>query len=1133
MATLLLRLDASLDGASFDAALSGEVGRLADIARMAAQLRDNPAGVADFAAALAGLVVPALGDGAGVTAALGQARAAIPAVTAGAAPAALEELARFGMLVADRLGPILGRTVEAARAIEAVSRASFRCPPEPPPPGLPTPPPAPAPASGAGRAAEAEARAAEISTRLDQLPDPLTPAALIDFLAGLAAGGGRAEFFPMPLPVIDDVLQPLGTLAGWSLATPAEVGAEVEATLTRLRDRLAAASTARLDAATAAAAALQAPLRRAELEGFATAWITAAQAMAAALDGGDAAAAAARAAEIETALDGFDALRLAQAADFTPAATVAAMRLRTVPLEVHEHLLHLAIQLEPVDLGALMAGLPRPERADAAAQAALREALAPITDFFESLAQTLDLSVIEGEVATIAAEAQEIAETITGTLASVAQETRAAFAEVGAAVAAVPLDDLAAEVREGIGAAGDQLERAIRDAFAPAREALAAAIGAIAQAVDALDPEAVGAALADAVAAVAGVLEDPEVLGALAEIRGAIDQAADAAGSLSFAPLTDEVIALIEAMTEGLRALGDTELNAAIQGVLATALSVLPPDLRPVTSPLIADLGIRIDQGPVVLLEAVRAKPQEALDRIRAFDPAALAGETLGQPFAGAVAAVEALRPSQLLAPLGAELARERGRLRATAAPSRVLAPVAEAFAGLMTEFEALSPGSVLAPIEAAIEAAVAAVVEASPVDEVLAEVERVFATVEGVLGAVQRIGGTLDKAATMLSALDQPDAAIDAWRDAALAKLEAAPNGAALDARLAEVRVAAEAARGAELLARFDAGLGGTRGDLDTLDAEGALAVMAATWQRLQGLARSLPVGAERVAVEASLARFDPLDPAQAGGLRAASLLRRAIVDARADLAAQGASFEATLHGPEGSLTILGSDAPLRGVVAAEIEGALAPVRFLIAQLGGAALPLAGVAGAFADLHTRLTGALGNILTGPASLQSIAEAVQAVVDALRHIDLGFLRESLDAVFAEVRGEIAALEPAPLLAALDREFGEVLDALDLDLLLPQDQIAGLEADAAALADSLRAFDPAALIGATVGPAFEARILPLIETLDITPVFDVLIEALRGLEVQLEAEMGRINTAYQQLLAARPPGISVSVGVSVG
>ena len=45
--------------------------------------------------------------------------------------------------------------------------------------------------------------------------------------------------------------------------------------------------------------------------------------------------------------------------------------------------------------------------------------------------------------------------------------------------------------------------------------------------------------------------------------------------------------------------------------------------------------------------------------------------------------------------------------------------------------------------------------------------------------------------------------------------------------------------------------------------------------------------------------------------------------------------------------------------------------------------------------------------------------------------------------------------------------------------------------------------------------------------------DVLIEALRGLEVQLETELGRINTAYQQLLAARPAGIGASVSVGVG
>jgi hypothetical protein len=285
---------------------------------------------------------------------------------------------------------------------------------------------------------------------------------------------------------------------------------------------------------------------------------------------------------------------------------------------------------------------------------------------------------------------------------------------------------------------------------------------------------------------------------------------------------------------------------------------------------------------------------------------------------------------------------------------------------------------------------------------------------------------------------------------------------------------------------------------------------------------------------VETALSRFDPLDPAQAGGLRGATDLARAVREGRAALAALAPDFDGLLTGPDGALTAVrqgATDATLLGqAVAAEAEAALGPVRFLFAQLGVAAAPVAAIAIAFADLHQRVTQAVANILTGPASLQAISDAVQGVVNALRNIDLGFLRESLEGVFQAVRGEIAAVGPAPLLIALDKEFGDAIDALDLDLILPASELAALDTAATTLVGKLRGFDPETLVGDAVRPAFEESVLPLVEALDLTPLFDALIEALRGLEQELAAEMERINAAYQSLLAARPAGLSAGVSL---
>jgi hypothetical protein len=1134
MANLLQQLNDGIDGASFDASLSGEIGKLVEVAQLAVTLKDNPDGLTEFLAALTGLIAPALPDGGDVQAGLGQARESILQITGGAAPGALADLSRFSTLVTDQLVPLLGRMIAAARAIEEIARAEFRCPSEPDPLN---PPGSESPHSGASRAAVAEERATELSARIDQLPSPLTPAALIDFLAAISLGPERAAFLPFTIPLLDDTLTPVQTLGRWSLATPAGIGTELAATLTTLRDRLQGATTGEIDIRTASAIGLQAALRVTDLTTFAADYDSSATAMAEALEANDPPTAAAQAAALDGHIAAFETVRTAQAGDFTPLVHGAARSLSALPAAVHDRLLHLATQLEPVDPGTFFRALDTPAPADAETQQSLRDQLAPIIDFMEDLGEKLDLSSIEGGVGTVATEAQSIADQISGALAAVALETRSSFAEVETAVQGLPLDELASEIRSGITVIGNTLESEINSAFAPLRDALAEVIQTISDAIATLDPQSIIDAVTQAVAQITSILQDPAVISAAEEIRSGLNQAADAAGSLSFAPVSDEVIKLIEQMEAGLRALGDTELNDAILGLLNTALQVLPPDLRPVTQPLIDDLGVKIEQGPVELLEAIREKPQEVVDRIRAFNPGELVIGTLGAPFAEARDALHGVQPSALLEPLDAALAAEKVRLKEISAPSRVLAPVSDTFDALLSEFDQLSPDALLAPIESAIEQAVQDVIDAAPIDEIFNQIDEVFDTIQALLDTVNAIQEALSKTATALGSLQDPDAAIDAWRDAALDKIDSVPNGGALDTLLTEIASGIDAARGADLLSHFDTAVTGLMAALDGLDAQAALARMVALRQRLLPLMRALPAGPERTAIEDVLNRFDPLDAAHTGGLRAASGQHEALRNARNSLDIMAADFADALHGPDGLLTELRADAAdaslLRGVVESDIEKALVPVRYIMGQLGGAAVPVGAVADGFADLSARLTGAVGDILTGPASLQAITDATQQVVDTVRNIDLAFLRESLDGVFQAVRAEIEASGPGPLIVTLDQEFSDVIDALDLSLILPQAEIAALDQSVADVVATLQGFDLASLIGEAVQQSYEADVLPLVEALDVTPVFDALIEALRGLEAELEEEIARINTAYVSLLSARPGGGGGSASIGTG
>ncbi|MEM1161265.1 MAG: hypothetical protein AAGJ28_10055, partial [Pseudomonadota bacterium] len=567
MATLFEQLATGLDSNAFNVALSGEVGRLGEIANQSATLRDNPAGVAGFTSALAGLPTGNLPDGRDVTARLASARGALPAVTQNAAPAALDDLGRFGTLIAERLVPVLSRSIEAAKAIEALGSVEFTCPPEPSQPGDPAPPANQTPPTGQSRAQAARDQAQAVSNQIAALPSPLTPGSLLDYAVDLTNKDVRARIFPMALPLIDDVLRPLQTLGRWSAQSPAEVGGDLANSLTMLRDRLRAPAAA-LDARITAANGLRAPMQVAGLQTFLTDYTAAATACADALDADDAGTAATRAGTMSTAIAAFIAVRDAHAATFTALVPSAAKALEGEPDLLFDELLHLSILLETLNTGAFLTGARPPAPTDSAAAHELQEFLSPMVNFIEDLTDKLDLSAIEGGVADVARDAQQIANDIQGAFATVAQETRAAFDQVAQAIRDLPLEELNNQIKAGLDDLGTAIQTGIRDAFEPLRKALEEAIKLIADAVDQLDPEAVKATLADVVQQLTAVLRDPQVLKAVQEIRELIEKTSEVIGDLSFEPIADEVIKLIDAMTKGVKALNAAELNDALEGML-------------------------------------------------------------------------------------------------------------------------------------------------------------------------------------------------------------------------------------------------------------------------------------------------------------------------------------------------------------------------------------------------------------------------------------------------------------------------------------------------------------------------------------------------------------------------------------
>ncbi len=145
-------------------------------------------------------------------------------------------------------------------------------------------------------------------------------------------------------------------------------------------------------------------------------------------------------------------------------------------------------------------------------------------------------------------------------------------------------------------------------------------------------------ALNDLISSLEGILGG--AADAAKEIGDALQQTADQIKNVSFAPITDEVIHEIDAVTDSLKAIDTSQLTPPLQLALQAALAVLPEDLSPITDPLVDDFDQAVEQSAVPALDEVRREPAAAArpgqavraddaDRRRALDavPAAAPGD--------------------------------------------------------------------------------------------------------------------------------------------------------------------------------------------------------------------------------------------------------------------------------------------------------------------------------------------------------------------------------------------------------------------------------------------------------------------------------------------------------------------------
>jgi hypothetical protein len=449
-------------------------------------------------------------------------------------------------------------------------------------------------------------------------------------------------------------------------------------------------------------------------------------------------------------------------------------------------------------------------------------------------------------------------------------------------------------------------------------------------------------------------------------------------------------------------------------------------------------------------------------------------------------------------------------------------------------------------PLEEALQDVIDGVLSAIPLEQLLEPLESVLARVRSLSDAIGAWIGFWQKAQALLASLADGPAQLDAWVDSVLSPVAALEAGA-LQTTADSLTAAVLSTKAASVAAAVEAAIQPALAPLDALDPSGRLAsvVQAARAVPAAALA-ALPDSTERSAAAAVLGRLDPMGPAFPVPFQALAAFAENAHRALAALTETLGDWDARYHAAEDSLALLadlqltGPDlaAWLREAVDASVLGPVRALLAMAAPIGSFVEPLIVQAQALAsDVAGKLTG----VLAGPGSLGAIKDAVEGVVQRLRDLDLGSLKEGLAEVFDGVRSKLRAIDPAKLREVVERAFDAMLDELDVSHVLPVSDLQTLDADFAAVIVKLRALDPGALVVDIVQPEFEQKVLPLGNAFDVSALLDEVVEMLRSLKAELQAELERVDEAYKAMLAAVPAfdplsllgDVSLDVSLGVG
>lgn len=694
--------------------------------------------------------------------------------------------------------------------------------------------------------------------------------------------------------------------------------------------------------------------------------------------------------------------------------------------------------------------------------------------------------------------------------------TAAGFTQIQAALTSLP-DEIQSFV-----------DNQLRPVIDPISQGIDSAVDAVSSAADTFDPETLIAPIRTAIENVAALLNNDAVRNVFAEVETVLANVIQSLENFDLSVAADESISLIGEIEVKVADIDPDSIPDVAKPIIQQAVTVVT-DIdftAEVSAPIVDGIQTAVVVGPQTVLGVLEEGVDEIRSRLEQFRPSIVIGEHLDQPFRQLIETLEQFKPSDLLQELQGTLDGLASRLSVLDVGA-IVDPLVNLYQTIVAQVEALRPSVLLQPVNAAIESAIEKVYEVTGIDNVFDGINDVLDYIQSWTGLLTDSRDLLAQAAGLFSEPGDATAAVSAMVDEAVAKLN--------EVDLSRLQTAFTGASQAVQRIERDAIAGELASALQDAGQHGVTLLTSTEAQQVTQLIRSFPMDELRAhrpipkrkrliqAMERLLLAADTLDAARQPWTELSPQLQNAADNLQEELLDYykvqqlngGGVFAQFRHPPENVAVLRKSvraalvdslEAPLSTVIM--VFQAFSPYIELLAQ---------GISDILDVTHTKIDSIVGEDGVGGA-----VDAIEEAANLLRGIDLSPITAPLDALYGNIETAVGALNPEPLRAALEAARDALGDLLQVSTLVDQTTITNLDNTYNTAISKIGSLAPGEIIADTLDPVYEGLLTDFLPVLDLPArLRELTEEAGRTLGEEAVSELARIEVAFDEMLRAIP------------